>query len=87
MDPAQPITPPSKVEIDRRMAEWAQAMELSNAMLMAGLRRKIGPDGDLHAAYREWSQKNHDRKWREIEEVQERRRLVSKQIPASGDDT
>ncbi|MCY3012825.1 MAG: hypothetical protein ACK5OC_19140 [Pirellula sp.] len=87
MDPKQPITSPSKVEIDRRMAEWAQAMELSNAMLMAGLRRKIGPDGDLHAAYREWSQNNHDRKWREIEEVQERRRLVSKQILRSGDGT
>jgi hypothetical protein len=87
MDPKQPITSPSKVEIDRRMAEWAQAMELSNAMLMAGLRRKIGPDGDLNAAYREWSQKNHDRKWREIEEVQERRREALKQNHLPGDDT
>jgi hypothetical protein len=70
MDPAQPITPPSKAEVDRRMVEWAQAMELSNALLMAGLR-----------------QKNHDRKWREIEEVQERRRQALKQIHRSGDDT
>ena len=78
------MIPPSKLEVHRRMEEWAQAMELSNAMLMAGLRRKIGPDGDLHAAYREWSQDNHDRKWAEIEEVQERRRRNMEQTLRPG---
>jgi hypothetical protein len=84
MDPDQRMIPPTKVEVRRQMEEWSQAMELSNAMLMAGLRRKIGPDGDLLAAYREWSQENHDRKWAEIEEVQERRRRNTEQTPRPG---
>lgn len=29
-------------------------MRTSDKLLLAGLRRKIGPDGDLQLAYREW---------------------------------
>ena len=60
---------PSQEEVDRRMAQWFQAMELSHAMLMSGLRRKIGPDADLNAAYREWYQNHQERKWSEISKV------------------
>jgi hypothetical protein len=35
-------------------------METTDALLRAGLRRKIGPAGDLQAAYRGWY-KNHMR--------------------------
>jgi hypothetical protein len=40
-----------------------QAMELSNAMLMAGLRSQVGPDGDVFAAYRAWYDKYQALKW------------------------
>jgi hypothetical protein len=38
----------------RRIAAWIDLMDTSEKLLLAGLRRKIGPDGDLQAAYREW---------------------------------
>ncbi len=38
-------------------------MELSNAMLMAGLRAQVGRDGDIHAAYRAWYDKYQALKW------------------------
>lgn len=63
-----PVAPAPEV-VKRRMEEWYQAMELSNAMLLAGLRRRIGPDGDLQAAYREWYREHQDRKWAEISEA------------------
>lgn len=44
------------------MACWREAMELSHTMLMAGLRHKIGPGGDLKAAYKEWNENRRKRK-------------------------
>lgn len=38
-------------------------MELSHAMLLAGLRHRIGPDGDLQEAYRQWYEQYQDTKW------------------------
>jgi hypothetical protein len=32
----------------------AAQMDASAQFLLAGLRREIGPDGDLKAAYRKW---------------------------------
>jgi hypothetical protein len=43
---------------------WVDLMNASEQFLLAGLRRKIGPDGDLKAAYREWVERwgeEHDR--------------------------
>jgi hypothetical protein len=37
-----------------RIARWLDLMRTSDKLLLAGLRRKIGPDGDLTAAYRQW---------------------------------
>jgi len=64
---------PSQEEVNRRMAQWYQAMELSHSMLMAGLRRKVGPDGDLIAAFREWYHDHQERKWNEISAVHSER--------------
>ncbi len=55
--------PPTPEESRRNWAAWHQAMELSHAMLMMGLRQKIGPDGDLQAAYRDWYERYQDAKW------------------------
>ncbi|HZN35951.1 MAG TPA: hypothetical protein VFB80_19110 [Pirellulaceae bacterium] len=37
-----------------RIARWLDLMRTSDKLLLAGLRRKIGPAGDLTAAYRQW---------------------------------
>lgn len=55
--------PPSAEECKRRWAAFFQAMEFSHAMLLMGLRQKIGPEGDLHAAYRDWYERYQALKW------------------------
>jgi len=49
-----------------RIAAWCDLMDTCEEFLLAGLRRKIGPDGDLQAAYRDWYQRQSaekDRQW------------------------
>jgi len=36
------------------IAMWADLVHACDEFLLAGLRREIGPDGDLQAAYRRW---------------------------------
>ena len=57
---------PTPEELQSRWNHWTQAMELSNAMLMAGLAQRTGPDGDLQAAYREWYDKYQLLKWKDF---------------------
>jgi len=43
---------------------WLDVMGTCEQFLLAGLRREIGPDGDLPAAYRRWyaeQMQEHDR--------------------------
>lgn len=40
---------------------WIDLMNACDAFLLAALRREIGPDGDLKAAYRRWY-------WQQMEE-------------------
>lgn len=54
-------------QIARNFAAWRDAMELSYAMLMAGLRMQIGPDGDLKQAWRKWNAESSARKMRDYE--------------------
>jgi hypothetical protein len=54
---------PSDEVVQQRFAEWYQAMELSHEMLMAGLRSRIGPDGDIQQAYRDWYDQYQALKW------------------------
>ena len=78
----RPAFRPSPEEIRERMARWYQAMELSHTMLMAGLRHRVGPDGDVMAAYREWYERYQDLKWRDIEAAQvERAWMVAASEP------
>jgi len=58
--------PPSlaHLTVPQRIALWVDLMDACEALLLAGLRRKIGPDGDLRAAYRQWyteRMEEHDR--------------------------
>lgn len=43
---------------------WLDLMNTCDQLLLAGLRREIGPNGDLRAAYRRWysaEMEEHDR--------------------------
>ncbi len=57
---------PTPEELEQRWSRWAQAMELSHAMLMAGLEQRLGAGCDLHAAYREWYDKYQALKWNDF---------------------
>jgi hypothetical protein len=46
------------------MTLWAELIDESEALLLAGLRAKTGPDGDLQAAYREWSARHMEERER-----------------------
>jgi hypothetical protein len=46
------------------IAMWVDLMNACEQFLLAGLRREIGPEGDLKAAYRRWyaaQMEEHDR--------------------------
>jgi hypothetical protein len=49
---APPI--PDDVTPEQCIAMWVDLMDTCEQFLLAGLRREIGPDGDLQAAYRQW---------------------------------
>lgn len=43
---------------------WLDLMNACDEFLLAGLRREVGPHGDVHAAYRRWYEQQmeeHDR--------------------------
>jgi glutathione S-transferase len=57
-----PSLPPG-LSVRQRIELWLELMDAADAFVLAGLRRRIGPDGDLKAAYREWlaeHMKDHD---------------------------
>jgi hypothetical protein len=45
---------PRLVDAQLHIARWADLMNACEQFLLAGLRRKVGPDGDVIAAHREW---------------------------------
>ena len=64
--PPPELAPPSvkHLPLEKRIALWAELVDENEALLLAGLRAKIGPAGDLQAAYRQWYARHiedHDR--------------------------
>lgn len=54
--------------MSKRIALWIDLVNTGEAFLKAGLRRKIGTDGDINAAFREWnSQQMEARELRQIQ--------------------
>ena len=54
---------------DQRLAAWADLMDSSEELLLAGLSRQIGPNGDLREAYRRWyiaQMEEHDQAMRDL---------------------
>ena len=54
--PPPELAPPSvkHLPLEKRIELWGELVDEANALVLAGIRAKIGPDGDLSEAYREW---------------------------------
>lgn len=55
---------PRRLTPEQGIALWVDLMNACEQFLLAGLRRKVGPNGDLASAYREWyarQMEEHDR--------------------------
>jgi len=63
--PAELAPPvPEGATPEQCIAMWVDLMNACEQFLLAGLRREIGPEGDLQAAYRQWyaaEMEEHDR--------------------------
>ena len=64
--PPPELAPPSirHLEPKQKVALWAQMVDEGDQLVMAGLRRRIGPAGDVHAAFLDWLDRRnaeHDR--------------------------
>jgi hypothetical protein len=67
---------PESATPEQCIAAWLDLMNACDQFVLAGLRREIGPDGDLKAAYRKWYAKHmeeHDRMMLHLMEEFERR--------------
>ena len=60
--PPPELAPPSvkHLPVAKRFELWANLVDDCEALLLSGLRRRIGPEGDLQAAYREWYARHMD---------------------------
>ena len=60
--PPPDLAPPSvkHLPFEKRIALWSELVDSCDALLLAGLRNRIGPDGDLQAAYRDWYARSMD---------------------------
>jgi hypothetical protein len=68
-DLAPPL--PLGTSAEQRIALWIDLMDACEQFLLAGLRRKVGGDGDIQAAYRTWyaaQMEEHDRMMRQLME-------------------
>lgn len=64
--PSPEHAPPSvkHLPLAKRIDLWLELVDESEALLLSGLRAKVGPEGDLKSAYREWYARHmadHDR--------------------------
>jgi hypothetical protein len=48
------VQAPGKTTVEQCLRLWLDLMGTCEQFLLAGLRREIGPDGDLREAYRRW---------------------------------
>jgi hypothetical protein len=53
------------------IAAWADLVDAAEQFLLAGLRREIGPDGDLRAACRQWSARQAEEHYQTLLRVAE----------------
>ena len=76
--PPPELTPaiPPDLTPEQRIRLWLDLMDTCEQFLLAGLRRKVGSEEELRAAYRKWyaeQMEEHDRMMLHIMEEFERR--------------
>jgi hypothetical protein len=62
--PEQAPSLPPGLTREQRIEVWLDWLDTCDEFLLAGLRRQVGPDGDLREAYRRWyaeQMAEHDR--------------------------
>lgn len=67
---------PERLSPEQRIALWADLMNACHSLLLGGLRREVGPTGDVEAAFRQWYRtrmEEHDRALRHLLEEFDRR--------------
>ena len=55
---------PENLTKTQRIALWADLVDATEELVKAGLRHKLGPDGDVDKAFRDWyvrETQEHDR--------------------------
>lgn len=65
-------TVPADATPQQCIAMWLDLLDACEQFVLAGLRREIGPDGDLRAACRRWcaeQREEHDRAIRHMAEA------------------
>ncbi|MGD9634558.1 MAG: hypothetical protein AB7G28_19035 [Pirellulales bacterium] len=72
--PPPELAPPSvkHLPLEKRIEIWAQLVDETDALVRAGLRAKIGPEGDLEQAYREWYARRMEEHERDLYDRAER---------------
>ena len=79
--PLPEFAPPSirHLPAEKRIEIWAELLDESEAILLSGLRVRIGQDGDLKAAYRGWYERRmeaHDHMLVQLAENLSRREAI-----------
>jgi hypothetical protein len=75
----EPLTPeelaprvPDSATPAECIAMWVDLMNACEELQLAGLRREIGPEGDLRAAYRRWYAERMEEHERMLEQFAQR---------------
>lgn len=86
-----PLLPPPDLAPSATPAQciqaWVEWMDLCEQFLPAGLRREIGPEGDLRGAYRRWyaeQMEEHDRTMVHLASELQRRDTLDRDYLADG---
>jgi hypothetical protein len=45
---------PDELTAEQRIALWVDLLDACDEFLLAGVRREVGPEGDVKEAYRRW---------------------------------
>ncbi len=74
--PPPELAPPGigHLSVQERITLWAQMVDEGDELVLAALRRELGPDADLTAAFTQWLDRRSDEKIRELRMVAESRR-------------
>jgi hypothetical protein len=62
--PGQEPLIPKNLTKSQRIALWADLVDATEELVKAGLRHKLGPEGDVENAFKEWyarEMEEHDR--------------------------